>query len=109
MNLKLPPSTFGMQLQAEQISKLFCWANSTFHLLLRQWNLMKGGKNGNQSVKRSQALVLKLNEAGDTVRLRAICSPGAATVALTAQGKDSTTPGSRGDGHLSKVWWSLTF
>lgn len=56
---------------------------------------MKNGENGGQSIKGSQVLVLKLNKNGDTARLRRMYPPGAATVALTAQGKDSRTPESR--------------
>ena len=53
------------------------------------------GKNRDQSIKVSQVLVLKLNKKGDTLRLRRMYPPGAATVALTAEGKDSPTPDSR--------------
>lgn len=61
---------------------MFLLGELTFPSSIKAMNLMKDGKNSEQSVNRSQALVKKLNGWGnDTIRFREMYCPGVATEA----------------------------
>ena len=96
MNLT-PPHQFWYAIAGQRDFKVVLSDKLTFPSSIKARNLKKGDNDGDQNVRGSQVLTLKLawGGGGDTVRLRGMHFPEAATVAFTAQGKDSPFPGSR--------------